>query len=154
MEWKFHSLVTYSWLEFSAESNIYSSILISILLVEENTHTCAHESVSPFPSFSCASPAPRHSGCCSASLPTHHSHFMGARLDLLAIAITYGAALFCAVPYCDSRTYIYIYIPRRYETDGFFGILVFRGLTELARAFCCNLDRSGDGRPDPTVFQR
>jgi hypothetical protein len=43
--------------------------------------------------FICVIPALQHSGCCSASLPTHHSHFTGARLGFSAIMTTCGAAL-------------------------------------------------------------
>ena len=134
-------------------------IFIATPPTEENKPTCAHDSgpPSPHPTPFRAIPALQHSGCCSASLPTHHSHFTGARLDLLAAATTYGA-----VPSLSSsvlrQSYIHTYADTRTLSNACFlstwlELLMCWRLTKLARAFCRNLDRTGDSGPYPTVFQ-
>jgi len=92
MECKFHSLETFFSSEFSAEYRVHHRLFVDFYShptgQREYTRWCTHP---PLLIFFRAIPAPRHSGCCSASLPTHHSHFIGARLDLLATTATYGA---------------------------------------------------------------
>ena len=52
----------------------------------------------------------QHSGCCSASLHTHHPHFTGARLYRLAITTDLRCRSFSIiVPCCDGHTCTYIH---------------------------------------------